>query len=214
MKINCSIVHKCGLPDYSSLSVGLSMEYEVPDNEDPRDRIKGLYECVETQVKQEMIIAKTALAGNGRTPDKAGGAPLQRPVPKPPQNTVATPPPQTSGGTAAWRDVVTPIPKKCAGWTLGQVEEHEPSSLKWLQDKYEPKTWTDRDGNTRQPSKKDIDLRQALNDSMTIGGLINPPEPQQSQLVPESAFPGEMAERAIDEAYVADQQGGDASVPF
>lgn len=212
MKINCSIVHKYGFsePYFGSLSVGLSMEYEVPDTEDPRDRIKGLYECVEAQVKQEMVIAKTALVGNSRPPDKAGGAPPQRPAQQPPQKSEA--PPRYAPGN--WRAVVTPIPKKCRGWTLGQVEKHEPGSLTWLQENYEPKPWTDKEGHTRDPSKKDIDLRQALNDSMVAGGLMNPPELQQSLSVPGAGSLTEMAARAIDEAYRADTQGGGTSVPF
>jgi len=54
MQIKCEIVHKCGLPNYSSVSVGLSVTKELDPEEDPCAAIQGTFRAVEAQIEKKM----------------------------------------------------------------------------------------------------------------------------------------------------------------
>lgn len=61
MKIKCEIVHKCGLPNYSSVSVGLSVTKDLEPEDDTVVSIQSLFKAVEVQVAKEMKEIKAKL---------------------------------------------------------------------------------------------------------------------------------------------------------
>ena len=63
MKITCEIVHKCGLPNYSSVSVGLSVTKDIDESKtSPQIEVQSLFRGIEAQIEKEMKVMKTKLS--------------------------------------------------------------------------------------------------------------------------------------------------------